>query len=366
MSARLVRPEMALRDLLLARLEASDDCLFAVAYIDRPAVQSLRSTLAERLKRRKFALRVLFRASDLRTDPAALDEILDLGAAGDGTVALRYSLHPKFHAKAYGFRRSKTGPCSVVIGSANLLKGAISTDSGELGVLLENSSSAEEAWGVLDDFWTEGRRVTGAWLKAYRSKHAEAARKAAAAARTTEGWAKSFRRQRRSFPLPDLETEPFHVVSTEPRGAAMHQKVSRAAAAARANEIEIPDGYYTWDEEPLPPRDTNLLELFETGKGLRRVRLVRLGKVVRVVDPYTKERIRLVGMVQARGGRLELRAANHLRNESKLARRGLSWADLEGLSGQPRGRRPRLLAALYALGWPKPRRRRARGPGAAR
>jgi HKD family nuclease len=351
MSAHLVRPELALRDLLKAMLGRSNEILFAVAYIDHAGVSAIRDVLAERLGRKRFRLRILFRATDLRTEPAALDELLQLATDVPGTLAIRYSRHPKFHAKAFGFRRLRASRPAVILGSANMLQGALSTDSGELGVLLDQSSVADEAWDVMEDFWTDGQPVRSKWLAAYRKRHDDARRKSEAANRAIRKWAKSIRRRRRSFQLPDLARERFYVVQTEPRDAGTNVKAKRAAKAAESCDVEIPEGYYTWHEKPGLPSDTNLLELFENRNGLRFVRLVRLGKVVRVVDPKSKDRLWLVGLIPARRGRLELRPRDAVKNERKLAKLGFAWRDLVA-TGYPRGRKARLIAALHALGWP--------------
>lgn len=352
MSTRLARPELALRDLLNAKLAQSTECIFAVAYIDRLGVAAVRDVLEERLRKKSFRLRVLFRATDVRAEPAALEDLLRLAAGARGVLEVRYSRHPKFHAKAFGFRRSRAARPSVILGSANLLDAALSVDSGELGVLLHRSAAADEAWGILEDFWGDGRPVTPAWLASYRERHEDIRQKSKAADRAIRRWAKGIKRQRRSFHLPDLVAERFYVVQTEWLDADTQAKAERAVKEAEASEIEVPDGYYTWRERPDLPADANILEVFWSGKDARLVRLVRLQKVVRVVDPKSEKRLWLVGFMAVRRGRLNLRLRDAVRNERRLARHGLSWRDLDA-SGYVRGRRKRLVAALHVLGWPR-------------
>src|SRR5436853_312460 len=137
--------DVALSGFLSSLLAKNLDCLFGVAYVDKAGLELLTDEIRWRMNKARFRLRLIFQSEDLVTEPAALEELREIGNRGQGSIELRYALRG-FHAKAYGFRRGAHNAPTVLIGSANLTRKAIGVNSGELGVQLAESALAKEAW----------------------------------------------------------------------------------------------------------------------------------------------------------------------------------------------------------------------------
>ena len=161
---------------LLGALHGSNDCIFAVAYIDRPTLPGIRELFREvrgRSSRKSFRLRVLFRSVDVRTHPEAIAALMELERATGGRVSVRYG-DDVFHAKAFAFKGKPPDRPRVAIGSANVTRKALSAPSGELGVWIGPSDTADEAWDTLEElFEAGGNPERGDWLVRYGRKFAK-------------------------------------------------------------------------------------------------------------------------------------------------------------------------------------------------
>src|SRR3569623_1794874 len=360
MPAYLVGPQLALRDVLIARLALSNDVIFAVAYLGADAIATLEHALRKRLERARFALRVVFRASDLQTEPEAIDALIALSKVGAGRVEIRWSQLKKFHAKGYGVRASTKAPPSVIVGSANLTSGAIAVDSGELGVELSNSGLAEQAWDTLESFWSSARPVTPAWLKKYRRAYDRRKKKEQAALAEARRWARRMPSIRRTLALPALHKEALFIEQVYPPTSEEMDLVNRARDDAKSSaEIEFSSDWVWCERRDVALQislDRNLLKLEwfsddDHTLGVRHMTIARLTRrPIRVVDPQSGTPFWLLFYTPVRGTRVVLRRRDSDRNEARLKKHGLSWRSLANMGGYVRGRRPALLKALRSLG----------------
>ena len=203
MTVKLIGPDSSLALVLASEIKHARECLFAVAYLDDAGVNKLLPVLKKRLQSTTpFTLRLVFRSSDYAASPTALRALRKLAPPGRPTaVQLRYSKHWKFHAKAFGFRSTKTAP-SVVIGSANMLGQALGFQSGELSVALMRSRVADEAWQALERFFDEGLDVTPGWLSKYQQAFEEVEAKRAALKKVLSSQPKPKQRGATAAPAP--------------------------------------------------------------------------------------------------------------------------------------------------------------------
>ena len=174
MSIKLIPPDQPLLDELLYALHHSNDCLFGVAYISNPDESDLRplfETIERRSVESKFRLRVLFRSVDVRTHPDAIASFIKLAKETNGRIAIR-SGDENFHAKAYGFKKQRSDPAKLIIGSANLSPKAVRHLSGEMSVRISENEAAETAWEVLESLFDQGAdpSIPG-WMEKYRQKY---------------------------------------------------------------------------------------------------------------------------------------------------------------------------------------------------
>lgn len=359
MGHRLLQPEVALQETLITELGRNNDCLFAVAYINLAAVKALADTLARRLEQTRFSLRVVFRASDLCTDPAALDELLRLKRGRSGTLELRWSTTQEFHAKAYGFRATKASGSTVVLGSANLTAKALGMDSGELGVHLAVSTLADTAWTALEDFWEEGKPVTPAWLREYRKHYARKEKKAQKANAEVSTWGKKFRRRKRFLPKQNLEIQPLFVDQVEPASSEEMKLVNRALDATKKSEpLKLPDNWVLCANRAAAyavPYGRNVIQMFwfssNASLGVKTISVVRLVKRRRVVDPKDGSVHWILYFLPMRGARLSLRRRDRKQNLVLLARLGFDWESLGEIQGVLRRGKFRFLRAIKQLGF---------------
>ncbi len=275
-----------------------------------------------------------------------------LHAAKSSQVEIRYSSHPKFHAKAYGFRRSKGASPTVLLGSANLTEGATAVDSGELGIRLDGNTLASEAWDVLEGFWEQGRTVTTRWLADYESKFNKLEAKRAAARKAQSRWWKTRLKGGRQA-KPDLTKEKFFVVSTSPMPKAEQDELK---AAAKTVDLELPTAYYWYSqrkEADRIPRDRQVVELLQTVKQdrIKAISVVRVRRPFLLVDPSDNSKNWIVPSIPTRGGTLVIPVSKAAVYEKRLKALGLSWSKLAAMEGGLRGRRRLFLQALKALGW---------------
>ncbi len=356
MTHRLLQPQVPLRDTLVAELERSNVCIFAVAYINLDAVRILADALVQRLDRARFTLRVVFRASDLGTEPAALDELLRLGKGRKGMLQMRWSSVQEFHAKAYGFRATKAAPPTVVLGSANLTGKALGVDSGELGIQLAASTIADAAWAALEDFWKDGKPVTSAWLKEYRRRYERKEKKAFNANAEVSAWAQKFRRRRRFVPKQNLEIQPLFVDQAEPASAEETALVDRALER-RQSESPVGDWYLCASraEAFAIPRDKNVIQVFwystNASLGVKSISVLQLSNRLRIVDPKDRSVYWLVYFSPMRGARLSLRRRDRERNQERLKRHGYDWESFGKVRGYVGRGKVRFLKAIAQLGF---------------
>jgi hypothetical protein len=355
----LLRPEVALRDRLVAEIEQNTYCIFAVAYMDIAGVEAVAEAISRRMDGARFSVRVLFRGRDLATDPAAIERLRQLSKVGRGTLAVRWSRARKFHAKAFGFRRTRTARPTVLVGSANLLGGALATDSGELGVSLSSSGLADDAWEALEAFWEQGQDVTPGWLEEYARRYKRRQQKLKAARAEEDAWTKRFPATKRLVRRRSLAGEPLFLDHVRPISREERKMVENAIKYTTAtSDVEVPDDWVKCagqaDAFATPDRRNILLlnwfSADHSSIGTREISIVRLTRRLSVQSPKGK-RIWLIHFAPMRGMRLRLRKVDRLRSERVLRRRGLSWKALWSMnSGYLRGRRKRLCAAIRDLG----------------
>ncbi len=291
MTVQLIGPDSALALILADEIKRTRDCVLAVAYLDDAGVNKLLPALKKRLQASpSFRLRLVFRSSDYAASPTALRALRKLAPASrPDAVRLRYSRHWKFHAKAFGFRAAKDAAPNVIIGSANLLGGALGFQSGELSVALMRSRAAEEAWLTLERFFEEGLDVTPGWLSKYQHAFEEVEKKRKALKKAID-----------SHPKPKQPGETAASASIPERlfvsgmGTMSDQRSRELQAAAEEDGEPLVGTYLEYETEAearaLPTNDVIMAVVFDDTEHhvLDSVRLLRC-------DPYRRVRGSLAG-----------------------------------------------------------------------
>lgn len=354
MTTELIPPEESLRAVLTTEIDTALDALITVAYVDDKGAEALADALRRRLARTSsFRVRILFRTTDYFTAPTALRTLRVLAPHGHADrVQLRASTHPKFHAKAFGFRRGKGSAPTVILGSANLLGGALDADSGELGVALRDGPAALDAWSALERFWNSGRKIDKAWLDAYAKHYQKLAKQRAALKAALDKLPKPRRRDdlARSGDLPAA----LYVKGSSNLSRA---RVAEIEEAAHHDEVELPAGYYACETRPaadMVPRGPFVDVTFDRAYArILDVSAVRTESPVRVRSASTW----LVPYKTVRGSRKPFQRKDQARIERALAKHGLSlhWLATRN-DGYLRTKRLPLLKAFADLGW-KPAKR---------
>jgi|JI10StandDraft_1071094.scaffolds.fasta_scaffold09712_9 hypothetical protein len=244
-----------------------------------------------------------------------------------------------------GFRTTPAAPPRVLIGSANLLSRAVGPDSGELGVWVDGGDAAAEAWNALEAFWSEGDRITPAWLSAYEKQHAAiAARRAAVEARVPKP------RRRNDLERPTAVPDALYVkVSSwmsEGRAAELDE-------AAEAQGVELPEECYESTEaEARRLREVSpFLDLTFDGARLNLVSLISTGEPFPFRETRRSAPVWLVPWKVVRGSTLAFRDRDFPRIATIFDKHRLGgWLQnpTEGFLG---ARRSRLLQCLADLGW---------------
>ncbi|HTR55013.1 MAG TPA: hypothetical protein VMJ10_30215 [Kofleriaceae bacterium] len=358
MTHRLLVPEAPLSATLLAELERNNDCLFAVAYLSLDGVAVMADAIGKRLNRSRFALRVVCRADDLVTDPAALEKLLELGRRRRGRLQVRWHRDAGFHAKVFAFRASKGAQPTVFVGSANVSGKALGIESGELGVGLARSALSMAAWDAAEAFWEAGDTVTAASLAAYRSAYERRRAKLRAADKEVTQWRKRFRiRRRQSVITRTIAGDSLFIEHGGPLPKEEWQKVDAARVdAKRLYDIEAPAGWYVYEERRdalAVPKTRDIIHVHwrsrdDPSRGASCIRIVRLDRRIEIPNPEGGK-YWLLYFRTIRGARASWPASLHAKATRVLERLGLAWRSLERMSGYLRGRRRSLLLALQRL-----------------
>lgn len=357
---QILGPEDEIQQWLEALLEGNLDCVFAVAYITAKVVTALTPVITRRLSRQRFRLRVVFQDQGFRTDPEAIESLLQLSKVGSGSVEIRWSKSPEFHAKGYSFRHSSTKDPTVILGSANLTGKATGSDSGELGVCLGPSKLSAEADMVIRGFFEDGKRVERSWLDEYTEAFRRH-RAASGAARKLEGKWKPVRSKRQaSSPNRNLSDEPLYVTNVYRFEKEEIAARDRAIKALEEETGETPRSYImVWSKAELRdfPLNKNILVLFwrdsdSPDAGLIRVRVMRLRRPPRKSrDPRTGKPVWFIDTVTCRGT-LASRSKSQLKADTAALARldvGWKWLSAAGEAGRSGRRKQKLLAFLKRL-----------------
>lgn len=349
MSATILLPQHSLLAHLQDELREAEVCLATVAYLDAAVGDQLAAALHQRMADgRPLAFRILVRTRDYFTSPHALRTLLALTPRDGATIELRWSTHDKFHAKAFGFRTTPAAPPRVLIGSANLLSRAVGTDSGELGVWVDGGDAAAEAWNALEAFWSEGDRITPAWLGAYEKQHAAIAARRAAVDALIARVPKPRRRSdlERPTAVPDALYVKVGSWMSEGRAAELDE-------AAEAQGVELPEECYESTEaEARRLREVSpFLDLTFDGARLNLVSLISTGEPFPFRETRRSAPVWLVPWKVVRGSTLAFRDRDFPRIATIFDKHRLGgWLQnpTEGFLG---ARRTRLLQCLADLGW---------------
>jgi hypothetical protein len=347
-TTRILRSEEPLLAELRDGIRSSRECLFTVAYLDTATADELVPLIQERLASSKtFSLRLLIRVSDYFTSPAALMQLMSIVPRGaKHRLQVRYSTHPKFHAKAFGFRNSKSVTPIVIVGSANLLGRAIEADSGELGVVLANSKVATEGWAALESFWAEGRPITTRWLTDYdqRWHRIEARRKKLRALIERQPTPRRASTYERRVPVPP-SLFLYRSSWMEP------DRVEEITQAAANEGIMLPGDYYDCSASIARtlPRQYPFLDLTRGPQGLATISLVNITE--REPIRVRAARASILPWTIVRGSRMSVTKAHRVTFERALKSAGLLYWFEHGNDGYLRGRRLPLLKVLAKIGW---------------
>ncbi len=341
MSVKVVPPAIGAGAWLRAAIEQNLECLFTVAYLSDSGVETIEAALRKRVEKSRFSLRVLFQDDDLVTDPDALARLLRCARGRPGSVALRCAADPNFHAKAFGFKRSRSAPtASVIFGSANLTNKAVGLDSGELGVFVPPSKLALELWATMEEFWAAGEEVDGPWLKAYRRAYDKKRSAMEAAEKVRRGWNKRKRRgaTKRAGPGPlPLWIEHVAPVSEEDNKAAR-----RGRNVTMKDGIDVPEDFVIYEDRSAfrVPTGEDVLEMFwrseKAADGLAAIRVIHTRRPVGVTDPRSKRKFWLLPRSVVRAAGVTLRKKDGPLVERVLVRAGRSLRWLDAKSGRPR------------------------------
>ncbi len=352
MKARLVRSEEPLGSVLRDAIAQANACLFAVAYIDQLAAEQLAPVVAARLASSSaFVFRLLVRTSDYYTSPDALRTFHQLVMSAPGRVRLRESTHTKFHAKCFGFRTGPQHP-TVIIGSANLMAGALDTESGELGVVVAGGQLAVDAWRALESFWREGAEITSKSLADYDRRHKALASRRAELAAALAALPQPARHSDLSAPE---RIPPRLFVKASPLMDDAEQ--SEIEACARADGVSVPPFYFAFESEREAsrlPRDYPFLDfefMAEDHDQLESVSLVRVGDSIDIRGDLWGAPKWLLPYPTVRGSTLDFDNIRRFRFRKALERAGLlDWHETTPTGYIGRRRLP-LLRALADLGW---------------
>lgn len=355
---RLLPPQAALRTRLLTDLERHDECLFAVAYLKNDGVEAIAEVVERRLESPSFSLRIVCCASDFITDPSALRRLLDMSRRRRGSLKLRWHKEEGFHAKAYGFKRSRRADPTVLIGSANLSGKALGADSGELGVAAIGTAMAPHAWTAMERFWDDAEDVTPSRLKTYEEAYTRYRSKARAANSEVNRWRERFRRRRSTAITRSASSSSIFIEHGSSMSTEKWEHMERVLQhAERTHDMEIAKGWYVYDvrkEVEALPIHTNIVHVHwnsdtDAKLGASQIRIVRFDGSIPVPDPNTGKTLWLVYFKAVRGTVVRWSASSHQRVSAILAKHGLTWRSLNNMSGYLRGRRRVILTLLKDL-----------------
>jgi hypothetical protein len=347
-TTRILRSEEPLIAELRDGISNSRECLFTVAYLDAPTADELTTLIKARLAASKvFTFRLLVRVTDYFTSPAALMLLTSIIPRGERhRLQLRYSTHTKFHAKAFGFRTGKTAAPTVIVGSANLLHGAIEADSGELGAVLTNGKAATNGWAALETFWVEGRPITPHWLSDYdqRWHRIEARRKKVKALIERQPTPRRASTYERRVPVPP-SLFLYRSSWMEP------DRVEEIKQAAANEGIELPGDYYDCSASIARtlPRQSPFLDMTWGPRGLDTISLVNITEREPIRVRAAKASI--LPWTIVRGSRMSVTRVHRVALEKALKSAGLLHWFEHGHNGYLRARRVPFLKALAKIGW---------------
>jgi len=355
---RICGPETPVLESLIFELRRSTDCLFTVAYLDEAVLSKIEYEIEEQLKRPRFRLRILFRASDAFVDPEAIERLRQLGLRRAGRLEVQYSSTRKFHAKAFGFKMTKSAGPTVILGSANLTGAAMDFDSGELGVQLAPGPVANGAWSAMERFWSEGRAVTPQWLRTYERAYKRIRRGRKPADQDCEKWKKRFKGPRQSpTGKHDFGAESLFIEHVKPLSDDERAEVEEALKKRGVEDLQTPDRWTCYEyrkDARAVPRQSNIL-IFQwrttnVADGLEEVSISRLQEGPIPLRTRSGERLWLLYFAHIRGRRVRLLKKDHARHTRALKTSGLSWTMLERTPQIPRGRKASLLEFVRRLG----------------
>jgi HKD family nuclease len=352
MSVEVVPHALGIEGWLHTAIERNLDCLFTVAYLSDAGVKAIEAAIRERMQRPRFSLRVLFQDDDLVTEPDALDRLRRCARGSAGTITLKYAADPNFHAKAFGFRSSRSArSASVIVGSANLTNKAIGIDSGELDVSVSPSKVGSELWATMVEFWNEGEEIDGPWLKAYRRAYERKKAALEAAEKVRRGWSR--RKRRGETERAVSATQPLWIEHVAPEKPEVFRAARRGRDAALKNGIEIPGEFVIYRDRrsasEVPTRQ-DVLEIRwrsdDADDGLSSMRVIHSPGAVRVTDPRSKLKFWMVPRKAIRGSTLTVRKKDGALIKRLLAQSGRTLRWLDESYGKPRAQRWAIVFAL--------------------